>query len=335
MIEIIKSRIRSVHEQLEATGEEKIDVDDKAIELVGRKVEASNGDLRMCLSVMVEAVGATEAEWKKKKCAAAAATGDKTPFAKVTLAHVLKALTASLSKLKSNIASSSSSAGSSTSNPAVDNKVRSLPPQVRFLLLSLLIARTRIALNIRPAHAPPQNNAFASVDYSAERLTSEHLNATYQHILSGPKSPFAPVASADFGDLIMQAEVIGLISIGGGGSGPGSSGGAGSGSGSFSSMFGMTPPKASRKKSSSGAGGKGKEKVIDLLVKEEELKHALGIVREGEAVSPGAGGGGTMENEIRNIWKREEGRWLRVVENRGKSGMGKKKEVEVLGFDED
>ncbi len=64
MVSIINSRIASAVAGLPE--EDVVKVDTKAIELLTRKVEAQNGDLRMCLGCLTAAVGLAEAEWTKK-----------------------------------------------------------------------------------------------------------------------------------------------------------------------------------------------------------------------------------------------------------------------------
>jgi cell division control protein 6 len=299
MVNIVKARVQSVKEAAELGGKERVEMDEKAIELVGRKVEASNGDLRMCLNVMVEAVGTTETEWKKKSL------NGPVPLVKVTLTQVLKALTSSIAKLKANAASNTSSGGAGS---AIENKIRSLNVQVRMILLSLLVSRQRIALGLRPAHLPAQSASHAPATASKElEVTLESLLPTYAHILSHPSSPFAPAGQTDFMDLIMQAEVIGIISLHSSTSGP------------------MTPTKTPSRRKNGKNGGK---TVIELLVREEELKSALIGDEKNSAV---------MQSEIRAMWMREETRWGKAMEGR-KRAMEQAERVKaqgVVGFNEE
>ncbi|ORX33955.1 P-loop containing nucleoside triphosphate hydrolase protein [Kockovaella imperatae] len=97
-------------------------IDPKALELLSKKVEAQNGDLRMCLSVLTSAVSLAEAEWLKKDT-----------FVKVSLAHIIKAFTTYTLR---------AAAGSSaTVDTVTGKKVRSVPLQGKMVLVAILIAQ--------------------------------------------------------------------------------------------------------------------------------------------------------------------------------------------------
>lgn len=302
MTDIIKRRVHDCNEALKANCPDvlPVQVDDKAIELVGRKVEANNGDLRMCLGVLVDAVNATEAEWRKK-ATSAGAPGHLAPF-KVSLTHVLKALSA-YNKLKANAAATSSTSGSS----GLENKVRSLNVQVRMILLAWLISKQRLQHGLRPAHVQASSASFGnnSGTNSAESISTEALYPTYTYVLSAAASPFPPASQPDFMDLLMQAEVLGLLSVEGG--------------------DGLTPSKSKARR------GRAKERAVELLVKEEDLKTALGIRQERDSDSTIA-----MDSEIRAIWNREEKRWLSAVAGRQRAADSARRHAEngTAGFDE-
>ncbi|GHJ84758.1 hypothetical protein NliqN6_1160 [Naganishia liquefaciens] len=306
MTDIIKRRLHDCNEALKANCPNVLPahVDEKAIELVGRKVEANNGDLRMCLGVLVDAINATEAEWRKK-ATAAGAVGDIAPF-KVSLTHVLKALSA-YNRLKANAAATSSTSSATSGSSNLDNKVRSLNVQVRMILLAWLISRQRLQHGLRPAHVQAASAQFGgnSTTSSTDSISTEALYPTYTYVLSSAASPFPPASQPDFMDLLMQAEVLGLLSVEGG--------------------DGLTPSKSKARR------GRAKERAVELLVKEEDLKAALGIKRETDAESTIA-----MDSEIRAIWNREEKRWLNAVAGRQRAADSARRHAEngTVGFNE-
>lgn len=343
MIAIVKSRIAAVKADAMRDGRDVVELDEKAIELVGRKVEVSNGDLRMCLNVMVEAVGTAEADWKRKSAAVAAdiATPKGTfttgqylesivPPTKVALHHVLKALTSSIAKLKANVASSSPS-GNGSAGGALDTKVRSLNVQVKSILLALLIARQRIRLGLRPAYVSAHssfttnNNSTASASNSngnvitnPDRVTLELLLPTYTYLLNHASSSLPPVGQTDFMDLLMQAEVIGLVSLG-------------------SSSCPLTPTKTpSRRGKRSGSG---KDRTVELMVKDEDLVRSLGLTpppTDAAGKTLPAPALGVMESEMRGMWTREESRWKRALEGKTRQAETLERNASrgQLGFDE-
>jgi cell division control protein 6 len=305
MTDIIKRRVQDCNEALKTNCPDVVpaNVDDKAIELVGRKVEANNGDLRMCLGVLVEAVNAAEADWRKKS--AAAGTGARIPPFKISLSHVLKALS-SYNKLKANAAATSTS--SNASGSSLHNKVQSLNVQVRMILLAWLISKQRLSLGLRPAHVQSQSASFASssTTSSSDTVSTEALYPTYTYVLSSASSPFPPASQPDFMDLLMQAEVLGLLSVEGG--------------------DGLTPSKSKARR------GRAKERVVELLVKEEDLKTALGIRKDAESENVIA-----MDSEIRAIWHREEKRWQNSVAGRQRALDSARRHTEngTAGFNEE
>ena len=343
MIDILRSRIVSVKTEAEKNGHKVVELDDKAIELVGRKVEASNGDLRMCLNIMVEAISATEAEWKKKSSLLTTpktnttTTTTTTPLApcKVTLTHVLKALTSSIAKLKANVSSGSGSTANGGGG-ALETKVRSLNVQVKSILLALLVARQRQRLGLRPAHISAQSasylptsgsNAAAAATPSGGRITIDTLLPTYTSILNHASSSIPPVGQTDFMDLVMQAEVIGIITMDDHHRSHYSNGSAASGSNTSSgstssSSYPNTPTKSLSRRKSTKSGSRAGDRVIDLLVKDEDLVRALHLVVPPNESGSSSGAGGMMAIELRNTWSREETRWVRAM-------VGKARAVEV------
>lgn len=327
MIEIVRSRVQGVKQDAERDGLQVVHLEDKAIELVGRKVEASNGDLRMCLNVLVDAVGATEKEWKQR-CGQAGPGSPPVPLLNVTLTQVLKALTSSITKLKANAASSGPTGGAGSGQ--LVSKVQSLSVHVRSILLALLVARHRISLDLRPAHAPASNEAYhhsattASTNSpSSERVTLESLLATYTYMLNHVQSCLPPVGHSDFMDLIMQAEVIGLVSL----DKPLNASASGDS---------MTPSKSSTRRKT----GKSREqRPIDLNVKDADLLAALGIGRPASAAQQQQGGqaGAVMESEIRAMWAREEARWTKALAGRTRATHDALRRAErgQVGFDDD
>lgn len=299
MVEIIKSRVQQAA-QICQEGQP-IQFDDKAIELVARKVEASNGDLRMCLSVSHGAVGVAEDEWKKKL----EKVGPGATPSKINLSHVLKSLTA-YNKLKASAAYGSGVASSSGSS-AVDNKVRSLNLQVRIILLALIVARRRASLGLRPAHASAASlhiTTAPSPTATPSIITAEALYPTYVYLLTQASSPFAPAAHADYLDLVMQAEVVGLVLV----EGPGGS------------------PSKNR-----GRKAKSSERPMELLVREQDMLAALGIGKIVDAKTSVA-----IESEIRLIWGKEEHRWQAALETKQKQAQAAADSEGIqFGFDED
>jgi hypothetical protein len=344
MIAIVKSRVAAVKTDAMRDGRDVVELDEKAIELVGRKVEVSNGDLRMCLNVMVEAVGTAEADWKRKSAAGAAdiATPKGTsttgqyleiivPPTKVALHHVLKALTSSIAKLKANVVSSSPS-GNGSAGGALDTKVRSLNVQVKSILLALLIARQRVRLGLRPAYVSAQSSSFTTNNNSTasssssngnvitnpDRVTLELLLPTYTYLLNHASSSLPPVGQTDFMDLLMQAEVIGLVSLG-------------------SSSCPLTPTKTpSRRGKRSGSG---KDRTVELMVKDEDLVRSLGLTpppTDAAGKTLPAPASGVMESEMRGMWTREESRWKRALEGKTRQAETLERNTSrgQLGFDE-
>jgi Cdc6-like AAA superfamily ATPase len=306
MIDIVSARVKSI---TSADLNTKVQVDDKAIELVGRKVEAQNGDLRMCLSVMVAAVEMSEADYKKKVAAGTEAGACAGP-AKVSLPHVSKAVMA-FNKLRAKISgnpTTQTSTAQSAGSAELNGKIRALSLQVRMVLLSYLIALQRQSLALRPLHAPAASASYgtaspAKTGGTLDTLSPEALYPTYAHLLNHPSGPFPPASQPDYMDLIMQLEVLGLFSL---------EAGAGSPS--------KAAPKAKK-------GGKGREKAISLLAKEEDLKIALGIVD--------GSGGGAIQDEVRSIWAREDAKCQQAIASRERAAESARRKAEQTCARED
>lgn len=177
---------RIVSDRLPSDG---VQVDSRALELLARKVEAQNGDLRMCLGVLSSAVSLAEAEWTKKGAEV---------LVKVALPHVLKAFASHTQALRA-AAGSSSAAPSS----AVGNKIRSVPLQGRLVLVALLV----FLLRQRSGQAGCPSGAVS------ESLTVSSLYATYSHLLSHESSPLPPAPESDYRDLLSNLETLGLVSL--------------------------------------------------------------------------------------------------------------------------
>ena len=275
MVEIVNARLALV-------GPEGVKADGKAIELLTRKVEAQNGDLRMCLGCFSSAVSLAEAEWLKK--CQSATTADDVPLIKVGLGHTIKAFNSHTQQLKA--AAGSSNAATS----AVSKKIRSVQLQGKMVLAALLVftARARAGLPGLPS-VPVTSMATsptATPTKSIETLTPGKLYATYTHLLSHKSSPFPPSAESDYRDLLSNLEVLGLVSLPGGG---------------LAGSMAMS-------RSSSGPSGRGaKGGKVELLIREEELREGLGLIGR-------AAGKGLAEEEVANIWEREEGRISRARE---------------------
>ena len=224
-------------------------IDTKAIELLTKKVEAQNGDLRMCLGVLTSAVSLAETEWTKK-----ALFSDSTPLIKVALPHTIKAFNSYTQQLKA-------AAGSSTaSNSATGKKIRSVPLQGRMVLVSMLIflSRSKAGMTGCPTDSPTKSA-------NVETLNIGNLYTAYSQILSHQTAPFPAASESDYRDLLSNLEVLGLISLG-------------SGVISCSSMT----------RSSSGSG-RGRSNIgsskIELTVREDEVKEGLGLTSAGKGMA--------------------------------------------------
>jgi cell division control protein 6 len=180
MGDIMLSRIASA-----STGrldEETVKVDTKAVELLCRKVEASNGDLRNQVLI------------------------------KVSLPHTIKAFNSHTQQLKAAAGSNNTSTSSATGK-----KVRSVPLQGKMVLVSILvyIARTRAGLpgiptSSSPASTPSPHNTPTK---SSDSLNTASLFATYTNLLSHHTSPFPPSHESDYRDLLTNLEVLGLVRL--------------------------------------------------------------------------------------------------------------------------
>ncbi|WOO85061.1 Cell division control protein 18 [Vanrija pseudolonga] len=189
MTNIVAARLASATNGLDAA-----QVDTNAAQLLCRKVEAQNGDLRMCLSVLSDAVSLAEAEWIKKN----AGSETPRPLVKVSMPHVLKAFQSHTNKLRAAAGSSSTASASPTTN-----KIRSVPLQGRMVLVSLLVFILRTRTGLAPC---PTGTA-------SDALTASTLYATYAHLLSHDASPFPPSSESDYRDLVSNLETLGLVSL--------------------------------------------------------------------------------------------------------------------------
>ena len=314
MARIVTARLEDV-----TAADDAVKVDNKAVELLTRKVEAQNGDLRMCLATLGMAVGLAEADWVKKGGNAHAtlpvlstvpAVGS-TPLIKVSLPHVIKAFTSHTQQLKAAAGSGSSSAASaSTSQGSADSaiarKIRSVPLQGRMVLVSILIylSRSRAGLPGIPASGSASASGSAagpspsSTPHKHGDLTTSSLYATYSAVMSHESSPFPPAPESDYRDLLSNLETLGLVSI--------------VGFGSFGFGFGTPRSSSAGSRGKNGAGGSGGAPRVELCVRDDEVRLALGLAADvgGEGVN----GKGRADEEVGKIWEREEAKVVRQRE---------------------
>lgn len=207
MGEIMLLRIASA--SVDRADETTVKVDSKAVDLLTRKVEAANGDLRNCLGCLTSAVTLAESEWTKKS------TGS--VLVKVSLPHTIKAFNSHTQQLKA--AAGSAASGGIAS--ATGKKVRSVPLQGKMVLVSILvyIARVRAGLPGLPTSSSSSSNSNAGATpvgtptKSGEWLTTSNLFATYTTLLSHHTSPFPPSHESDYRDLLSNLEVLGLVKL--------------------------------------------------------------------------------------------------------------------------
>ncbi|WWC59563.1 uncharacterized protein I303_102119 [Kwoniella dejecticola CBS 10117] len=279
---------------------EGIKLDPTAITLLSKKVEAQNGDLRMCLGVLSSAVSLAEAEWIRKT--GANTEPEKTiPMTKISIPHIVKAVTSYAQQLKA-AAGSSSGAGNAT-----HKKIRSVQIQGKMVLVSILIhlSRVKVGLNGCPSISSSSSSVSANGQLTppltpsrsnssglglglgqGQEMNIGNLYATYSYILLHNSSPFPPSTESDYRDLLSNLETLGLVNVAGA-----SSGGGMTRSSSMSNGL----------KSKSPGGGK-----IELIIREDELKEGLGLL-EGQTK-------GSAEEEVKRIWEREESRIRRIKE---------------------
>ncbi|RXK40963.1 hypothetical protein M231_01811 [Tremella mesenterica] len=235
-----------VHSRLSQVGENGVQADGKAIELLTRKVEAQNGDLRMCLGCLTSAVTQAESDWLKK--CSTAPTADDVPLVKIGLSHIVRAFNQHTQQLR---AAAGSSAGVTSQ---VGRKIRSVQLQGKMVLVSLLVFMARARAGLQGIPTPTSTPITINTPITKlETLTVPKLYATYTTLLSHKNSPFPPSAESDFRDLLSNLEVLGLISV------P---------MGNSMSRSGSGPVR--------GKGGK-----VELCVREDEVREGLGIGEKG------------------------------------------------------
>jgi Cdc6-like AAA superfamily ATPase len=183
---------------------ETVKVDAKAVELLTRKVEASNGDLRNCLGCLTSAVSLAEAEWNKKT-----ASGATTVLVKVALPHTIKAFNSHTHQLKA-----AAGSGNNGTTSATGKKVRSVPLQGKMVLVSILvyISRTRAGLTGCPA-TQSSSSSIGTPSKTSDSLNTSNLFTTYTTLLSHHTSPFPPSHESDYRDLLSNLEVLGLVKL--------------------------------------------------------------------------------------------------------------------------
>lgn len=322
MARIVNARLEQV-----TAAEDAVKVDPKAVELLTRKVEAQNGDLRMCLATLGMAVNLAEADWVKKGSTtdlalALGPTLQVTPLIKVSLPHVIKAFTSHTQQLKA--AAGSGSGGGSTSaaaksgaaDSATSRKIRSVPLQGKMVLVSILIylSRSRAGLPGVPSNSSSgsSSSSAASPASTPNRhgdLSTSSLYATYSAVMTHESSPFPPAAESDYRDLLSNLETLGLVSVSGGGHGYGFGASSGFGLGFGTPRSGSS---GSRSKHGAAAGGAAR---VELCVRDEEVRAGLGLDNAGlEGASGASAGKGRADEEVAKVWAREEGKVVRQRE---------------------
>ncbi|TYJ56932.1 hypothetical protein B9479_002377 [Cryptococcus floricola] len=193
-----------VNARLASAGVEAVKADTTAITLLGKKVEAQNGDLRMCLGVLISGISLAESEWIKKISTAAKDPEPKpVTMPKVGVSHVMKALTSYTSRLR---AAAGSSAGASS---AAGKKIKSVGLQGKMVLVAILVWMVRVKAGLNGC--PSVSGSGSSTPCSD--ISASALYTAYSHILSHPSSPFPPAPESDYRDLLSNLEVLGLIAV--------------------------------------------------------------------------------------------------------------------------
>lgn len=278
MMDIISSRIASA--SYDRPDSQTVKVDTKAVELLTRKVEAQNGDLRMCLASLSSAVHLAEMEWVKKTFTSESdldrSDTPTPPLVKITLPHVIKAFNSHTQQLKAAAGTTSTASGSPTSR-----KIRSVPLQGKMVLVSILIYLCRVRVGLPGCPSASNGPSPTTSPHKHGDLTTSTLYATYSHLLSHASSPFPPAAESDYRDLLSNLETLGLVHLHGQG---GSSG--------------MTRSSSSSSRGKNGAAGAPK---VELCVPEEDVKYGLGVEEKGEK-------GGVADEEVKKMWEREDAR---------------------------
>ena len=264
MVDIVSARIQAA---ASARPTDHVQIDGRALELLTKKVEAQNGDLRMCLSVLSSAVNLAEVEWNKKVMfSESGQDSPSVPVIKISLAHIIKAFTTYTMQLRTAAGSNTTAASSVTGK-----KVRSVPLQGKMVLVAMLImlARARAGLSSLSGSLTPTSPSKSS---SSEPLTTSSLYAAYVHLLSHNNSPYPPSSESDYQDLLSNLEVLGLVAIVAG-----------------STSIARTNSSASNRKS---AGQR-----IELCARGEEIQEGLSLKQGGKK--------GTADEEVARIWERE------------------------------
>ena len=302
MARIVFARLETI-----TVGEDAVKVDLKAVELLTRKVEAQNGDLRMCLATLAAAVSLAEAEWVKKTLSASDLGAATTPLIKVSLPHVIKAFSSHTQQLKAAAGSAHPSATTSGGvESATARKIRSVPLQGKMVLVSILVylSRSRAGLPGIPTCTTSSASSGPSPSSTPHRhgdLTTSNLYATYSALMSHESSPFPPAAESDYRDLLSNLETLGLVSI------------VGFGGGSYAMSTSLSGSGASRGSASSRSKNSAGAPRVELCVRDDEVRQGLGL---GEVGQDGiAQGKGRADEEVGKVWAREE---VKVVRQREK-----------------
>ena len=312
---IVRARLRSILPEADrAEGDNQAatpGVEDRAVELASRKVQAENGDLRMCLDVCRMAIELVEGEQRKKALVKAGVLGGRTatPVAltsgsspaameitkhltsftatdapRAGMTHILKALAAAKSTsssapqapaVRGGAGLVASPAKARAPSSATISKIKSLNIQSRLILVALLVHSRRISWGL-PALATSRTISSSAATPTGKALlitTTSTLYPTYHHLLSSSDSPLSPVTPSDFLTLLSNL--------------------------SDAALLGLAPLTPSKRRSAS-------EKKVEMACLEEEV--VKGLV--------GNGSEGVVEEEARRILEREEDRMGRQRENR-------------------
>ncbi|TYJ56934.1 hypothetical protein B9479_002379 [Cryptococcus floricola] len=192
-----------VNARIAAAAVEGVKVDNMTITLLGKKVEAQNGDLRMCLGVLGSAISLAEAEYVKK-LSHNPDPSKPVVMTKVAITHMMKALASYTEKLRA-------SAGSAVGGKASETgkKVKSVQLQGKMVLMSMLVYLIRVKAGL---HGCPSMKAASAPASADPEIPATVLYATYSYLLSHATSPFSPAAQSDYLDLLTHLESLGLIS---------------------------------------------------------------------------------------------------------------------------
>jgi cell division control protein 6 len=326
---IVRARLRSLLSSPEDESAKTPLADDKAIELVARRVQAENGDLRMCLDVCRLAIELVEGEQRKKALVksqqAAAALADEAVLTAGTsptssavtahltsftaldapragMPHVLKAL----QKAKANASSSSmaSPAVPSTAtfalpgSPATKRapssvtiaKIKATNIQSRLVLVALLVHSRRASWGLPPLGV--RASAAAAASAVAPRMSSSLAITTTMTL----HSTYHHLLSASDSPVraVTPSDFLTIVT-----------------NLADAALISLAPLTPSKRRSAT-------ERKVDLACLEEEI--VKGLVGFGAGDSEA----GAIEEEARRILEREEARIERAREGRRRDAAKEK-----------